>query len=125
MIFRGKPYWRTTAWRWLKNALESLRSLGQVTSSRLVESVSSHARLPRAVESSRARIFIRPQGSAVLDQASQTGSSNFVPASNPKTGRPIRPRKCHHRKNNRLIRAVSAVRDRRDERNQNDKSGVS
>src|SRR5262249_19777243 len=50
------PNWHLAAWRFSKNIAEFFRSLGHSRVNSI--SPSTHARLPRAVESSSARIFI-------------------------------------------------------------------
>src|SRR3954466_1869879 len=56
MIVSGTPNFRLTFWRFSKNGADCFRSLGQ---SRVNSPcASNHARLPRALESSSARIFI-------------------------------------------------------------------
>src|SRR5215831_5703682 len=56
MIVSGTPNFLLTFWRASKNGAEFFRSLGH---SRVNSAFpSTHARLPRAVESSSARIFI-------------------------------------------------------------------
>src|SRR5882757_8940204 len=56
MIVSGTPNFPLTFWRFSKNGAEFFLSLGHSRANST--SPSSHARLPRAVESSSARIFI-------------------------------------------------------------------